>query len=236
MSVGFSLGSQNHLKGDELKTKLLECLKAKNSHLSGIAKEFYEKHSSFADEDYTKLCKEIVACVDEILTNGNWEDSLFLRNSLKPLKSLREQAVFLLKQMHSSINTEAEKEQVVSEDRVLLYISLYQQDGLDMKKWELQLKSIECYLAGRPVYSQEEEVKKMLRLKLAQTSEAYIVITAKKSAIQNDSFHPKRLDRCGNTLVNIAAGTLTANDISEFVHQGRRYRFVDGKLILKKAS
>lgn len=236
MTLSFSLGAQSQLKGDELKNKLLECLQSKSSHLSVMVNAFYERNLSYSDQDYIKLCKEIVSCIDEILNNESWEDSLFIRNSLKPLKNLRERALTLLEQVAPSVKIEAESECSIAEDRVLLYISLYQQDGLNMKKWELQLKSIECYLAGRPVYQQEEEVKKMIRLKLSQASEAYIVISAKKSAIQNDSFHPQRLDRCGNPLVSIAAGNITASDILEFIHEDRRYRFVDGKLIPKNLS
>jgi intracellular multiplication protein IcmQ len=235
MSSGFSLGTQSQVKNSDLKGKLLERLKAESQHLSELAREFYENNAAYSNSDYIQLCKEIVSGVDKVFMQENWDESLFLHNSLKPLKDLQTQALLILEQLEQSSSISLPEKNILTEECELLYISLYQQDGLDMKKWELQLKSIECYLAGRPIYQLEEEVKKVIRLKVAQTSEAYVSVAVKKSAIQNKAQF-KRLDRCGHPLVNISAGAVTANDIVEFVHQNQRYYFANGKLISENSG
>ena len=100
-----------------------------------------------------------------------------------------------------------------------------------MRKWELQLNSLRSYLLGRPVYEKEENVIKVIRQKLVQTSEAYVVMAIKKQDIQQFSYQAERIDRFGNSLLTLKDTAVKSKNIFEFVHQNQRYFFINGKLI-----
>jgi len=93
------------------------------------------------------------------------------------------------------------------------------------------LRSIKSYLLGRPVYQNEIDVQKVIRAKLAKTSEAYIVVAIDKTSIRNEPHLPPRMDRYKNTLLTLKEGSVTADNIIEFVHMGKRYCFKNGRLV-----
>lgn len=232
MTLGFTTNVRNNLKNDELKRRLFECANVEHGNFLKIAETFYhqERHN---DNDYIEFCKTVIATVDRVLAIGNWEDSLFLRNTVKPLKQIREQAHSILEQVTGKAEPPHCELPKFSDDKTLLYISLFQNDGLNLHRWELQLRSIESYLIGRPVYAKEEDVQKEIRMKITQTSEAYVIVGVDKAAIQKEPYQSPRIDRNGNPLVALAVGAVTSEKILEFVHQGKRYRFIDGKLIAR---
>ncbi|MFU8797798.1 MAG: type IVB secretion system protein IcmQ [Gammaproteobacteria bacterium] len=91
----------------------------------------------------------------------------------------------------------------------LVFVSLYQADGLNMKKWASLLGSIGDLAASRPVYQQESDVRNMIQTKEQKQNEGYVAIYITP----------------GKTKL------LQTEDIAYFEHVSGQYNFQDGILI-----
>lgn len=232
MTLGFSTQARDKAKGDALKQQLLACVESKKTNFMHFADNFYHqgKHDT---ADQLAFCQNVIDTVDQIMAAGNWQTSLFLRNTAKPLLAVREQALQIKAELlgsHAEVNQELD---VVPEDTQLVYLSLFQTTGDNLQQWALQLASINTNLLGRPVYEREEDVQKMINRKQQRSSEAYVIVAIKKTDIQNDGYQAPRQDRHGNPVLSLKAGSIKADNIVGFVHQGKQYRFINNRLISK---
>ena len=231
MALSFSAHERQQAKGDLLKKRLVDVLSSERTEFLKVADEFYAQEERTA-QSYITFCEAVIAAVDQVIDAGDWDDSLFLRNTIKPLKAIRKEALQLLDELNGkAVNDHVITEVSVAPDQVKLYILLFQNNGYDIKQWEMQLRSIDTYLQGRPVYEQEADVEKVVRQKKSQGNDGYIVVVAPRLAVHSDPFAMPRTDRYGNTLLTLKPGKIGVQHIIEFVHQDQRYRFVDGKLL-----
>lgn len=231
MSFDLPISLKFDVKNETLKKHLIECVKLGKKQFIEVAESFYERRRR-QDVDYRRLCDAMISTIDEILAADDWDASLFLRNTIKPLRQLREQAL----QMQASLAGIGEKQQshvlrALDQESVKLYISLYQSNGHDLKQWAAQLASLSSYMIGRPIYDNESHVVEMIRMKLSQVSEAYVVIAVKRNKITVEQNKP-RLDRFGHELITLLPTALTDADIIEFVHLGKHYYFENQQLVL----
>jgi intracellular multiplication protein IcmQ len=215
---------------DLLKQQLIDCVQEEKADFMEIANAFYQQGYR-TRKDYIVLTKAIVEAVDHVLVTQDWNESLFLRNALKPLKAIRQQASDLLKEATETAAQQPVTLRDLEKDEILVYISIFQSQGHSLRKWELQLSSLRSHLLGRPVYEKEVDVVKVIRQKLIQTSEAYIVVAVKQADIQDFAHQAKRVDRYDNALMTLQASAVQVENIFEFVHQDKRYFFSQGKLI-----
>jgi len=114
---------------------------------------------------------------------------------------------------------------------VPVYVLLFQQQGHDLKKWAQLLGNIERYILGRPIYEHEDDAQKVIRIKMSEEQEGYIKLAVAQSAWEKALNMPERMDRYGNRLVSLAAGTAKSEHILEFVHGKKRYHFIEGELV-----
>jgi intracellular multiplication protein IcmQ len=228
----FSLSNAaRDIKSDALKKTLLDAVKQENVNFSEIAESFYAGPAQ-TDADHLATLNDLIEMVDRLLEAGDWDDSLFLHNTVKPLKVLREQAQQTIDFIQYG-NQQASNEVLsLATDMTMVYISLYQGQGDDLQRWEMQLRSLPRYILGRPIYETEEGVQKLIRLKTVKTCEAYVKVAIAKSATQQDGLVLKRTDRHGTALVNLMPGAVKTQNILEFVCQGKRYYWREGKLSL----
>ena len=220
--------STTDLKSQERNQKLLQALRNEQSNVSMIAEAFYDMESPDVDE-YNKVCNKIITLVDRISESADWSDSLFLRNTLKPLLKLRDDCLGIIAALDENDTGKKVQPLKVAANNELVYITVFQNNGQNLNQWELQLHSIERYLAGRPVYKSEEDAAKAIRLKGSQQSEAYIVVEVPGDQVQ-DSVEARQ-DKYGHKLVTLSQGAVTSDSIVEFVHGEQRYRYQQGKLI-----
>lgn len=231
MTLGFLAETQRNENNEALKQQLFDSVCHGKSQVSEIARTFYGKEQQ-TKEDYLAFSDAIVAEVDRVLEAGDWNDSLFLRNTVKPLEDIREEALNLQEQVRLSSGEQKLTLRDLEDDEVLVYISVFQSEGHNIKRWELQLNSLRRHLLGRPVYENEEDVRKVIRQKLIQISEAYVAVAIKRSDIQNFAHQVKRVDRRGNTLLTLKESAVQPENIFKFVHQEEQYYFSDSKLVL----
>lgn len=219
---------------DQLKQALIDCLRSEKKDFLAIARHFYS-HSHRSADDHLALARAIVDAVDHVLEQQAWEQSQFIRVTLKPLKEIRAQAQYILDQQStlSSAASGSVQQRELAADECYVYMLLFQARGEQLSHWLPQLHAIERHLVARPIYQTEAAVEKLIRQKGNMTSEAYVKFIIKQSAIQSGRFETMRSDRNGSPLLTIQPGSVSADDIVEFVHQGRHYNYSAGKLILQ---
>ncbi|OGT46359.1 MAG: Dot/Icm secretion system protein IcmQ [Gammaproteobacteria bacterium RIFCSPHIGHO2_12_FULL_41_15] len=180
---------------------------------------------------YLKVSSMLVQSIDQVIQAGDWQKTLFLRNTIKPLMAVREQALVVQKKLtQEQIQGPAKKQ--LGEDQIKVFITIYQSQGHNLALWETQLRSLSSYVQGRPVYSNEEDIRRALRAKLDQVNEAYVVVAIDRTSVMNLINHAERTDRLGHKLLVLMPGALQSENIYEFVHQGKCYDFIENQLYL----
>lgn len=225
-----SLGVIFDYKSDELKKRLLECLDAEARQFSDIARQYFDR-GQLSKEDKTGLLRAVITAIDHVMAAGGWNNSLFLRNTLKPLITIKVEAETELEKLEFKAAKKTIHAQPLASDEKEIYVSLFQSDGYNIGKWAMQLRSLDRYTIGRPVYETETDVETRIRLRPTPMNEAYVVVAVKKSDVQPPAFQASLKDPFGHTLLQLKETAVRDGRINAFVHHGMRYRFVDGQLI-----
>lgn len=223
-------GLTSDFKSQDLKKKLLDCLDKEARQFSESARTYFTKEN-LSKEDKAGLLNAVIAAVDHVLEGGDWNSSLFLRNTIKPLMSIKAEALAELDHLHMKANEKSVTIRAADDDEINVYISLFQSDGHNINKWAMQLRSLDRYVVGRPIYQNEADVEKRIRLRNAAANEAYVVVVVKKTDVQSDQFAAPLKDQFDHPLLLLKEVALKNGRINAFVHQGIRYHFVDGQLI-----
>ena len=125
-----------------------------------------------------------------------------MRNTLKPIKKLYEEVLPLKEKLDGEQAGQAFTTPALIENKVKLYVSLYQSNGHDLKQWALQLASLESCMVGRPIYQNEADAMQAICQKLSQLSEACVVLAVDQSKIISQE-NRLRKDRLGNLLTTV---------------------------------
>ena len=229
MSLSVVTENRHQLHHQDAKKQLLEQLKLKDAEVTSLVEAFYAKQA-YSTQDYLTFCQRVDNIMQELLQND--QDSLFLRNALKPLRDLKAQAQQILASNQEG-PLPAQRISTLDSSTRRVYILLFQNDGHNLRQWALQLRAIERYALGRPVYAEQTDVEQAIRLRLSQSREAYVVCTIACDAILSDAIN-KRSDRYGKPLLNLSEKAVTSDCIEAFVHQGKRYQWHDGQLTLEQ--
>lgn len=216
----------------QARKQLLGRLHAEQQHIIVAIEKFYSQHTRH-EAGALQALEEMIAAFDRVITAGDWDSSLFLRNTVKPLKNMREEARQLREQLLGNVKSEAVAAPVLAPGMIKVYIAVFQYKAHNPKDWEPQLRSLPQYILGRPIYRDEIAVRQALRAKLVQTSDAYVCVGVPETAIQTGEFHPSQSDKQGNALLQLMPGSVQSEHILEFVYQDKYYYFIDGKLIEK---
>src|SRR3990167_2855785 len=222
-------GLTSDFKSRDLKQKLLECVDKEARQFSEVARSYFVK-DHLSKEDIKGMLTAVINTVDHILTGGDWNSSLFLRNTIKPLMALKTEAELELSRLEMKAEEKAVTVQAAAENEVEVYISLFQSDGYNVCKWAMQLRSLDRYIVGRPIYRNQADVEKRIRLRATGGNEAYVAVIVKKTDIQADGPAPLK-DQFEHPLLLLREMALRNGRVVAFVHQGIRYHFVDGQLL-----
>lgn len=169
---------KSEFKGDDLKKKLLECLDREARQFSEVARIYFEK-DHLSKEDKTGLLNAIITTVNHVINENDWNSSLFLKNIIKPLIAIKTEAELELSKLEVKAN-KITVNQAILADEAEVYISLFQSDGYNIGKWAMQLRSLDRYIVGRPVYQNEADIEKRIRLRAGAGNEAFVVVIVKK--------------------------------------------------------
>lgn len=184
------------------------------------------------DEEH-KHAQEILKVLDNAISNGRWERSLFFKAIRKQLEDLRDQFQKDVDALHASGSTLSYLPQTIPiENRVEVYVSIYAAEGSIISKWENLINSLGgTHTISRPVYRNEQDIIANIRSKDYKQNDAYIAVYVQKSDILKPYNDKPPIDRFGRELLILKEGAVDSHNITRFVHISGIYSLESGKLI-----
>jgi hypothetical protein len=142
----------------------------------------------------------------------------FIRDRLQAVLSHAEANLALMQK------NQTQKAGVLAEDDAVVYVYLFNAQGLLLPTWKKMLSSSVFYehSVNRPVYIDASQVESFIRSKSNKAQHGYLSIAVKKSDMTPSSDHPPK-DPIGNVLIKVREGSLKIDKVISFVHQGRHY-------------
>ncbi|OCH98355.1 Dot/Icm secretion system protein IcmQ [Legionella jamestowniensis] len=186
------------------------------------------------DELTPEQAQAILEALDETIQKGPWDESNFLRVIGKNLREIRQN---FANQIGST--TEAPKSNASTQKEAMLlqsgqqeiFISLYTTEGNNVQAWERILANLPRQIISRPVYTNEQDVKNLIKSKQNKINEAYVVAHVNQSDILQMSADKAPADRFGRPLLTLKDRSLNLDNIVRFVHLSGVYRYIKGRLV-----
>ena len=179
--------------------------------------------------------KEVIRkALDEAIKSGPWDKSSFLRAIGKNLNEIRDNFV----SRANSFGKDRAKAEASLASRLALrsnqlevFISLYSADGVNIQSWERIIINLPRQMISRPIYTEEEHVKSMLKTKENKLNEAYVAIYVNKTDVIPLPPDKAIVDKLGNSLLALKDKSLDVGNITRFVHDSGVYQLTRGRLI-----
>ena len=184
--------------------------------------------------DDIKRAKEVLKVLDEQIQKGPWDKSILLSVTGKKLKEFRH----LLREAldvsdkadlsHTHLAGRMAKRTGLKE----VFVSIYNADGRNLKKWEHLLANISTQVISRPVYFEEKYAREVIRAKVNKKSEAYIAVYIPSEDILKPAGAKNAMtDRMGHELVQLKDDAIKHGTITRFMHISGNYAYRDGHLV-----
>lgn len=179
-----------------------------------------------------------------------------VRDVVKHDKELREQFVvkdkfrFVQDRLHALLDQLEKKMQLfeqeekkakagVVEDEVLVFVYLYNAQGIVLRNWHNMLtpKVFYEYSVNRPIYSDKTQVEKMVAAKPNKVQHAFLTIAVKKEEVLQTAETTQRKDAMGNPLIKVKEGSLHFEKLVSFTHNNQEYVVnARGELVKKESE
>jgi intracellular multiplication protein IcmQ len=178
---------------------------------------------------------DILKALDDAITNGPWDDSNFLRAIGKNLREIRDN-------FSNQLTTVRGIEKVKIESRLPtratlgvgqqeVFIALYSSEGNRLQSWERILANLPRHTVSRPIYSDEEAVKCLIKSKPNKLNEAYVAVYINQSDILTMDSDKVPLDKFGKPLMSLKNDSLSLENITRFVYMSGVYHYIKGRLV-----
>jgi len=189
--------------------------------------------------DQLKYHEDIVGTFDRIIAEGPWEKSLFLKGIRKKLEELRQQYLedlgFELPELAEAVSAvlDTQANAVKEEPLQEIFISLYNADGNNIKKWEILINGLNRQIISRPILAREEDAQSLIRAKANLANEAYVILRVpKKDILPLPSNFALSVGSLQGKIIKVREGSLKIENIIKFVHVSGNYTFQAGRLHL----
>jgi hypothetical protein len=154
----------------------------------------------------------------------------FVRDRLHALLNQLEQQVELLKPV------EKQSKSTISKDDVLVYVYLFNVQGLVLKSWQNMLtpRLFYEYSVNRPIYLERAHVESLIRSKSNKAQHAFIAIAVKPQDILQGDESSWLKDIQGNRVIKVKEGAFHFSKCAFFSHNGMDYTLNDEGELVKK--
>jgi intracellular multiplication protein IcmQ len=184
-------------------------------------------------DERKKYNLELIRGLDKLIAEGQWDGGLFFQAAGKKLRDLSEKLKKELQLEGNEDVSATEMKDLVKQHSGLIeiYISLYNADGRNIKKWEVVLASLAKQLVSRPIYKKEKDIKDSIATKENPINDAYAVAYISEMDILTPSFRDKKpIDRFGHELLVLKENSLKLENITKLVHLTGEYSYRKGLL------
>ncbi|KTC68123.1 IcmQ protein [Legionella birminghamensis] len=180
-----------------------------------------------------KQAEDILKALDEAIESGPWEESNFLRVIGKNLREIRENYSRSLSSSSAKNNSNATllNRVALRSGQQEVFIALYSSEGNNLQSWERILANLPRQVISRPIYTDEENVKFMIKSKENKLNEAYISVFINQSDILLLSADKTPQDKFGKPLLTLKDRAINLENINRFVHYSGTYKYMKGRLI-----
>lgn len=174
----------------------------------------------------------VLQALDDAIAKGPWDESNFLRVIGKNLQEIRERlasevAKNTLTVGSNRLDSRNRRQQGFQE----VYIALYSSEGNQLQSWERILANLQRQMISRPIYSDEENVRSLIKTKENKLNEAYVAIDINPADILVMNSDKIMYDKLGKPLLNLKDRSLNLDHVNRFVHMSNTYTYVKGRLV-----
>lgn len=151
----------------------------------------------------------------------------FIRDRLQAL------SVRLEEQIQAS-EQEVKKAEKKAPDEVLVYVYLYNSQGVLFPTWQKMVTAAVLYeySVNRPIYADKSLIEAYIRSKSNKTQHAYLTVAMKPADILTTPVEAK--DAIGGSLIKVREGSLLINKLVLFTHNGHDYTISETGALTKK--
>ena len=152
----------------------------------------------------------------------------FIRDRLEALLARVEENLTALRKQ------EEERKDEISENEMMVYVYLYNAQGLVFQSWQKMLNPSVFYehSVNRPIYSDKSHIEAYIRSRPSKAQHGYITVVVNKA---DAPLTETAKDVIGNPLIKVKEGSLNLTRLISFTHNGNDYVLdEDGTLITKK--
>jgi len=181
-------------------------------------------------EVYTRLNKQLHEAVENTLKQGPWGEGLLLQTIGKKLESLLDDLE--IDDATGSAGSDSEKKQADIEshaEKEEVFISIYNIKGADLQSWLNVIKNIDEQVISRPIYSDQNYVKALVRSKANPKNEGYLAVRISPETIVHSEDIVMH-DRLGNPLIKVKQHKITPENFGYFYHVTGIYELRDNRL------
>ncbi len=183
-------------------------------------------------EQNLKRNLKILKALDKAIKDGKWEGKLIFQAAGKKLREMRDR---LRHQLNRDEDLTSKRSHIAKRiakrtGQFEIFVSLYNADGDDIKKWAMVIKSLGTSVITRPIYNTEIEIQTLIRSKITKQNEAYLVVYINKTDLLAPSNGNAPRDRLGHEMLMVKEGALDLHNITRFVHISSEYKFIDNTL------
>lgn len=151
----------------------------------------------------------------------------FIRDRLQALAMRLEEQAKVAEQ-------ELKKTEKQAADEVLIYVYLYNSQGILFPTWQKMVTAAVLYeySVNRPIYADKALIEAYIRSKPNKVQHAYLSIAIKPSDIAPVNEAMK--DAIGGQLIKVREGSLLINKLVLFTHNGHEYILSEAGVLTKK--
>lgn len=133
-----------------------------------------------------------------------------------------------------------QKTNALSEDEVLVYVYLFNAQGLVLKTWQKMVSPsvLYEYSVNRPVYADKALIESVIRSKSNKAQHGYLTIAIKKDDITKPPEGVELKDALGNPVIKVKEGSLRFEKLFSFTHNNIEYisKGETGELVKKEPT
>ncbi|OGT58332.1 MAG: hypothetical protein A3F14_03440 [Gammaproteobacteria bacterium RIFCSPHIGHO2_12_FULL_43_28] len=123
-------------------------------------------------------------------------------------------------------------------DEELVYVHLFNAQGLDIKTWQKMLNPSVFYeySVNRPIYRDKSHIEAFIRSKANKAQHGYLTVAVKKEAIITTVKGEPAMDTIGHPLIKVKEGSLDAKRLISFIHNENEYTLSPEGVMIKKVK
>lgn len=153
----------------------------------------------------------------------------FIRDRLMALQARVEE------ELQSAIEAKSKKLEKIEEGEVLVYVHIYNAQGIVFSTWQKMLSPSVFYeySVNRPIYTNKADIEAFIRSRPNKVQHGFITIAVQAANILPAAPDAAK-DTIGSPLIKIKEGCLLFNKMISFTHQNIEYVVDETGQVIKK--